>query len=186
MVGLVADSVPDDLIGYRHVDPSYPFLWEGPGQPESRWNRSGGGPVHCFADTPDGAWAEFLRHEEIKDPDDLQGIARSLWVVELGESPNVVPALDLATLTGNRATYRDCQDEADAIQTRGEAGLVAPSAALLPGAAHGWRVDGGLREGDQRDGMVMVLFGARPNLVGWRAAAVGRPDPGVLARVRHF
>ncbi len=174
------------MIGFRHVDPSYPFLWEGPGQPESRWNRSGSGPVHCLADTPDGAWAEFLRHEEITDPDDLRGIARSLWAIELGEPPNVVPELDLATLTGNQATYHDCQDEADAIRARGEVGFVAPSAALLPGAAHGWRVEGGLQEGGRRDGTVIVLFGARSDLVGWRAAASGVPDSSVLTRVRHF
>jgi hypothetical protein len=175
------------LIGYRHVHPIHPFLWEGPGQPESRWNRNGGGePVHSFADTPDGAWAEFLRHEEITDPDDLEGIARSLWAVDLGEPPSATPDLELDTLIGNQTTYHECQEEADAIRARGEAGFVAPSAALLSGAAHGWRVAGGLQEGAPRDGSVIVLFGDRPDLFGWRAAAIGRPDSNVLARVRHF
>ena len=36
-------------------------------------------PVHYFSDTPDGAWAEFLCHEEITDPEDLPGIRRALW-----------------------------------------------------------------------------------------------------------
>ena len=51
------------MIGFRNVDPAYPFLWEGPGQHESRWNREGEGPVHFFADTPDGAWAAFEKQQ---------------------------------------------------------------------------------------------------------------------------
>lgn len=174
------------MIGFRHVHPIFPFLWEGSGQPESRWNRDGEGPVHCFADTPDGAWAEFLRHEEITDPDDLPGIERSLWAVELGEPPTARPRLTNPTLTGNRSTYPACQQEADAIQRRGEPGLVAASAALLPGAAHAWRVDQGIQEGAGRDGQVIVLFGPRRDLVGWPAATGGRPEASLLTRVRHF
>ena len=56
------------MIVYRHTDPRFPFLWESAGQPGSRWNVAGEGPVNTFADTPEGAWAELLRHEEIADP----------------------------------------------------------------------------------------------------------------------
>ena len=59
------------MIGFRQVDARYPFLWEDSRQPEGRWHAAGDGPAHYIADTPDGAWAEFLRHEEITDPDDL-------------------------------------------------------------------------------------------------------------------
>ncbi len=85
--GFLPHGIACDLIGFRHTNPAYPFLWEGAGQPESRWNRKGEGPVQFLADTPDGAWAEFLRHEEITDPDELPGIRRSLWAVDLGEPP---------------------------------------------------------------------------------------------------
>jgi hypothetical protein len=54
------------MIVFRHADPSLPFLWEDVGQPPARWHGDGDGPVQYFTDTPDGAWAEFLRHEEIK------------------------------------------------------------------------------------------------------------------------
>lgn len=66
----------------------------------------------------------------------------------------------------------------------GRPGLIAPSAALREGGAHGWRVDEGLRAGPPRDGMTIVLFGRRPDLVGWRACAEGRPEPSLLERVR--
>ena len=69
--------------GFRHADHRYPFLWESAAQPAGRWHADGDGPCQYLADTPDGAWAEFLRHEEITDPDDLPGITRSLWAVEV-------------------------------------------------------------------------------------------------------
>jgi len=56
------------VIVYRHTDPRFPFLWESGGQPAGRWNAEGEGPVNTFADRPEGAWAELLRHEEITDP----------------------------------------------------------------------------------------------------------------------
>ena len=72
------------MIGYRHADARYPFLWEGFNQPAARWHAFSEGPAHYFADSPDGAWAEFLRHEEITDPADLATIRRALWVADLG------------------------------------------------------------------------------------------------------
>lgn len=65
-------------------------------------------------------------------------------------------------------------------------GITAPSAALNPGAASGWRVDGGLRSGPNRDGKVFVLFGRRPDIIGWAATIDGRPDRDLLPKVRHF
>ena len=58
-------------------DSRFPFLWEGAGQPPARWHGDGEGPVHYLTDTPDGAWAEFLRHEEIRDPQDLETVTRA-------------------------------------------------------------------------------------------------------------
>jgi RES domain len=183
--GGFAQRAHGDVIGFRQCPSIYPFLWEGTGQPEGRWNRHGEGPVHYFADTPDGAWAEFLRQEEIRDPDDLAGIARTIWAIELGSLPAAVPRLRPAVLTGDRSTYSRCQREAQALRSAGASGLVTPSAALLGGGAPSLRVDGGLQDGTARDGQVIVLFGPRPDLSGWRAA-IGRPDASLLARVRHF
>jgi hypothetical protein len=89
-------------------------------------------------------------------------------------------------LTGDPESYTACREEARRLRSRGAASLVAPSAALLPDSAHGFRVDGGLQQGDPRDGRVIVLFGPRPDLLGWPAAAEGRPDEDLLPRVRQF
>ena len=174
------------MIGFRHSDPRYPFLWEHHHQPAARWHAEGEAPAHYFSDTPDGAWAEFLRHEEITDPEDLPGIRRALWAVDIGEEPPALPGLPPEVLTGGPDTWGDCQEEARRLRARGAAGFAAPSAALLPGAARGWRVDGGLQSGPDRDGKVIVLFGSRPGLVGWVATLAGGPGEDLLCRVRHF
>jgi hypothetical protein len=174
------------VIGFRHTDPRFPFLWEDDTQPPGRWHGPGEGPVHYFADTPDGAWAEFLRHEEIIDPADVAEVRRAVWAVELGPAPRREPSLSRRTLTGGRDSYPACQREARRLRDGGARGLVAPAAALRAGAAHGWRVDGGLRRGDPRDGRVIALFGPRPDLVGWEAVHEGRPSTRLLGRVRQF
>lgn len=172
------------MIGFRHADPRCPFLWEGAGQPAARWHAAGDGPTHYFCDTPDGAWAEFLRHEEISDPDDLPTIRRALWAVDVGDPALASPDLPREVLTGGRRSYPSCQAEASRLRRMGASGLEAPTAALAPGGARGWRVDGGLQPGEPRDGRVFVLFGRRPELVGWRATAAGRPGEDLLAVVR--
>jgi hypothetical protein len=174
------------VIVFRHTDPRFPFLWETAGQPASRWNGEGGGPVNTFADTPEGAWAELLRHEEIIDPRDVLGVRRSLWAVEIGELPTARPRLPLTTMTGGVRSYPACRREASRLRRHGGSGFVAPSAALAAGGAHGWRVAGGLRRGPGRDGRVIVLFGARPDLLGWEAVYQGRPSDLLLRRVRHL
>jgi hypothetical protein len=174
---------------FRHADSRFPFLWESRDQPPARWNAAGEGPVQYLADSPDGAWAEFLRHEGITDADDLLGVERDLWAVELlaGEEPTTTPTLPPPMLEGGTDTYPACQNEARRLRQLGSAGLTAPSAALLPGAAGGWRVQGGhLLPGLPRDGEIVVLFGARPDLVGWSACSGGRPDARIVPKVRHL
>ncbi len=174
------------MIAFRQCDGRWPFLWEDAEQPEARWHAAGAGPVHYFADTPDGAWAEFLRHEEITDPEDLATVRRNLWAVEIKDPPEGVPNLLPATLTGAVETYPACQKEAARLQANGVAGLLAPSAALRPSEARGQVVDQGLRPGPARDGSVIVLFGPRPDLIAWLAAEQARPSALLLTRVRHF
>ena len=95
--------------------------------------------MQYLADTPDGAWAEFLRHEEITDPADLRGIERDIWAVEVPRrmSRPRRPALAAADLRGALDSYAVCQAEARRLRARGAGALVAPSAALLTGGARG-------------------------------------------------
>lgn len=176
------------MIAYRNADPRFPFLWEeGEGaQPAARWHADGEGPVQYLSDTPDGAWAEFLRHEDIRDPEDLVHVRRSLWAVDIGSEELASPELPAGTLTGDAASYAACREEASRLRAAGRSGLRARSAALTPGTAGGWRVEAGLRPGPERDGQTIVLFGERPDLPGWRAVFKGRPDETLLAAVHYL
>jgi len=175
------------VIAFRHADPRYPFLWEHVDQPPGRWNGIGEGPVQYFADTPDGAWAEFLRHEGIANEAELVNVRRTLWAVELPDdlAPER-PHLPGRILTGGIDTYGLCQAESRSLRLKGAKALRAPSAALLPGAARGWKVDGGLRPAAYRDGAVLAIFGPRTDFTGWAAAFFGRPASDLLARIRHL
>ncbi len=174
------------MIAFRQTDPRYPFLWESADQPAGRWHAEGEGPVQYLADTPDGAWAEFLRHEEITDPADVATIRRALWAVDIGDETGVPIALPRAVVTGGPDTWRACQRHARQRRAAGSRRILAPSAALEPGAAHGWRVDGGQKPGAPRDARVIVVFGPAPDLTGWRCVEHGSPPAGLLTRVRHF
>ena len=62
------------MILFRHCDRRFPFQWDAASQPAARWHADGEGPAQYLADTPVGAWAEFLRHEGITDEADLSGV----------------------------------------------------------------------------------------------------------------
>lgn len=174
------------MICFRNCDRRWPFLWEIREQPAARWNREGDGPAQYVADTPDGAWAEFIRHEEIVDDIDLAGVSRALWAVKVDVRNATEPALPGAVMTGDLSTYAECQDEARRLRDHGVTELSAPSAALEPRGASGYRIEIGFRPGSPRDGVVYVLFGARPEITGWLVVADGRPPVELLTRVRHL
>ena len=173
--------------GYRHCDPRFPFLWHGPEQPAARWHRSGEGPAHYFADTPVGAWAEFLRHEGITEAADLAGVRRSLWAVELPDLDTARcgrPALPEPALFGGPASHAACQVEARALRDAGATEIEVRGAALLPGAARGWQADPMLRPAtNARDGQVWVLYGDCA-AVGWPVVDGGTPPAAMLGLVR--
>jgi hypothetical protein len=174
------------VIWFRSADRRWPFLWEDATQPAGRWHGAGDGPAQYLADTPDGAWVEFLRHEEISDPADLAGVARNLWAVDVPDEPAERPALPPDVLKGGLVTYPACQAAARTLRDRGATGLEAPSAALLDGCARGESVNAGLVEAADRDGRVLVLFGERSDLRGWLCADGGRPRERLLTQVRSL
>lgn len=169
------------MIWFRNADTRWPFLWEDASQPAARWHGTGEGPAHYLADTPDGAWTEFLRHEEIDDPAELAGVRRNLWAIDVPDGERFERAdLPDETLRGGLETYAACRAEARSLRARGASALQAPSAALVRGGARGQHVVGGLAEADDRDGRVLVLFGRRPDLRGWLCAE-GRPSERLVA-----
>src|SRR5438094_9463305 len=115
------------MIAFRQVDARYPFLWDDRSQPAGRWHGAGEGPAHYFADTPDGAWAELLRHEEITDPEDVATIQRALSAVEIGDEPGHRVALSGPIAVSSRS-YPSGQDHARRLRARGARRVVASPA----------------------------------------------------------
>ena len=142
--------------------------------------------MQYLSDTPDGAWAEYVRSQGIRDVSGLLTVRRTLWAVEIGTEELATPRLPQHVLTGGPETWETCRREARRLRAAGATGLRARSAALKPGMARGLRVEGGgLVPGEARSGHTIVLFGARPDLVGWRAAFLGRPGEDLLEAVRY-
>lgn len=176
------------MILFRHCDRRFPFLWETSDQPAARWHGDGEGPVQYFSDTPSGAWAEFLRHEDITDERDLEGVQRALWAVDvpLQDMRIAEPALRSSVLLSGLPGYATCRLEARRLRAGGIQAIKAPSAALKSGGAGGWKVDGGEREADRRDGTTYALFGQQPACTGWPVVDAGTAPARVLPRVQHL
>lgn len=175
------------MIVFRNTDVDVPFSWDSDRQPAQRWHDDGEGPAQYTSSTPDASWAEFLRHNGITDADDLAGIERTMWAVEIDDDePTGLPVLPIATLTGGVSSYPACRRESARLRGSGSTRLIATSAAVLPGTPSGWLSRADLVPGPARDEVTMVLFGARPEFVGWVTATHGQPDPSLLGRVRHL
>ncbi|MFM2078077.1 MAG: hypothetical protein RJA49_1967 [Actinomycetota bacterium] len=171
---------------FRHADRRFGFTWETPGQPPARYHGVGEGPVQYFADTPDGAWAEFLRHEEITDADELDGIERRIWAVEVPDD-DLASVMDVAlphaTVVGGVDTYGACRDAARQARAAGRGGIRAPSAALIDGG--GWASGvAGLGPATPRPAEVVALFGTGAHWRGWMCHDTGSPHPSLLPLVR--
>jgi hypothetical protein len=175
------------VIAFRHCDSRYPFLWMAATQRPARWHGPIEGPANYFADTPVGAWAEFLRHEGITDAADLAGVQRSLWAVEIPEDGYEKPVLSDLVLKGDEKTYPACQAEAKRLRALGATRIEAPSAALVPGGASGWVVDPLINSSpSSREGRVFVIYGPQPLLVGWPTVEAGSPPERILAFVHYL
>lgn len=176
-------------VWFRQVDERFPFFHETPAQAPGRWHGPGEGPAQYLADTPDGAWAEHIRHEGLRTADELATSVRVLWAVDVNEADEQVsrPRLHRLTLVGGEETYDACRAAARRLRRRGTTALLAPSAALHEGAAHGELTrDGDVADAPARDGRVLVLFGERPQTRAWSCGAPTGAPARLLPLVRQL
>lgn len=94
--------------------------------------------MHYLATTPTVAWAEWIRHQELVDPADLQGVAAGLWAVLIPAhwSDQDLPAVQISMELVLGATPEAENARlalVDQLREQGVQGVLAPSAALHGG-----------------------------------------------------
>ncbi|MGE4425512.1 MAG: RES family NAD+ phosphorylase [Solirubrobacteraceae bacterium] len=180
--GLV-EHAPAELIAFRQTDYDVPFWARSNGFP-ARWNAAGDPPTQYWSLHPDGAWAEYLRQEEVGDEEAAGRIRRTIWscrvprgmFVDLRE-PETCETYGVAPEALVAPDWLPCQVLASRLRTDGCPGILSPCAAL----------DGHTN---------LTIFGAK-RAIDWQrrpalrsqipaaVVAVGRPPAGLVERVER-
>ena len=182
---LAGHPAAGEYIAFRWTDHDVPF-WARENSRDGRWNLASQGATQYWSLTPEAAWAELIRAENLQTEDDLDEVRMPFWIAR-------VPTLGLLDLRVNESRaehgvtedhltgndWKPCQTLATQLREAGYRGVIAPSAALP-------------------DHMSLTLFGPRraidwtrrPALASTTPAAetaVGRPPPSydLLDRVRR-
>lgn len=137
--------------------------------------------MHYLATTPTVAWAEWIRHQEIVDPADLQGVAAALWAVLIPAhwSDQDLPAGQISMELVLGATPEAENARLALVDQLREQG----SDRALPCI----RVRDGTEHGDalQIPAAMVLLWCAAEQLPGWCCVPEGRPGPELLPLVRR-
>jgi hypothetical protein len=177
------DAVEIAATYFRYSSYDVPF-WVRANTSNERWHRAGDGSTQYLSATPDGAWAELIRNENLRSESDLALVAMPLWQVRI-EQARIADYRDFET--AERAGFNPellieddqtaCREEGRRLKGAGFAGVLYPSAAL---------------PGEQN----LALFGPKI-LLPWGAPrrlasgipgtriTVGAPPTDLLPRVRH-
>ncbi len=177
------DAVEIEATFFRYSSYDVPF-WVRANTTDERWHVAGDGTTQYLSATPDGAWAELIRNENLRSEADLSLVAMPLWQARI-ELARIADYRDFET--AERAGFnpeslidddqRACRVEGKRLKEAGFAGVLYPSAAL---------------PGEQN----LALFGPKI-LLPWgsprRLASgipgtqltVGTPPKNLLPRVRH-
>jgi hypothetical protein len=174
-----------DDVAFRWSDYDVP-LWTRPNTSPLRWNRARQDAAQYLSLTPEGSWAELIRAERLRTPQESHMVSMPMWVLGVRET-NLA---DYSTFERAQSAgflpeaivdedYERCQSEAERLRAEGFRGVLAPSAAL-PGAVN------------------LTLFGRRlsvpwdypedrlmASFVRAKRLAVGRPPDELLPLVRQ-
>lgn len=126
----------ESLVAFRYSSYDVPF-WVRPNSRAGRWNSPGDPPTQYWSLTPDGAWAELVRFEDLRSESELDEVRIATWVCRLPSmrlidlrEPSACSqyGLDPRELTAD--DWSKCQIAGKEIRNDGARGLLAPSAAL--------------------------------------------------------
>lgn len=169
-------------VAFRYADYDTP-LWVRPNTEHGRWHLARTEPTQYLCSSPDGCWADLIRHENLRTEMDVALVRMPLWVVKINEERiadySTFEKAEAAGFPPDALVDEDwgrCQAEGERLRRRGFRGVQCPAAAL---------------PGD----VALTLFGGR-RAVGWeeepclasaipaKIVTVGAPPTGVVERVR--
>jgi hypothetical protein len=170
-------------VAFRYSNYDTPF-WARANTDAGRWHAAAEPATQYWSVAPEGAWAELIRHEHLREEREVAEVRMSIWVAEFRYQRIAdYSTFDRADTAGPSADavvsedYSACQAEGHRLREAGFQGVIAPSAAL-PGVLN------------------LTLFGPRlrsswstaPRLSVFVAAtvvALGSPPPGMTRDVRQ-
>lgn len=169
---------------FRWADYDVPF-WAGPNTYAARWHEQGDDATQYLSGSPNGAWAEKVRHEDLTTEEEIAQIRSRIWAARITLQAIVdYSKFEYAEEAGFPADAlidddrRRCRTEGGRLRRLGYAGVLAPSAALLgvtnltvfgPRMRSSW-----LREPSLRSSIPACVV------------AIGAPAPGLAHEVRRF
>jgi RES domain-containing protein len=171
-------------VGFRYSDYDNPF-WARANTLGGRWHRGGTEPTQYLSLSPDAAWADRIRHENLTTEIEVAMIRMPLWVAKLEENRIAdYSTFDTAEGAGFPPDalvdddWTRCQEEGDRLRSLGFRGILAP-AASLPGEKC-ITLFGGRRAVDWED-EPLVASAIRAKIV-----TVGSPPTDLVHRVRFY
>lgn len=171
---------PGVLTVFRYVDYDHPF-WVAPNRRAGRWHGLGEPPTQYWSLSPDAAWAELIRAEDLRTEAELDLVRMPLWVCRVLTTGLIdlrLPEMQEAHAIGEDVQRADDHERCRLAGARIRLvcrGIVSFSAALAQHAN-------------------LTMFGPR-RAVDWRrhsslastlpaaVSATGRPPSGLLPRV---
>lgn len=168
-------------MAFRYSSYDVPF-WVRPNTLPQRWNLAGEGCTQYWSLSPEGAWAEHIRANDVTTEAELEEVRIPIWVCRLSCMGLIdlrqAEARDHYELTAADLTSPDwsaCQRAATRMRMEGARGLLTPSAALADAA--NVTLFGPRRQ---------ITFDRRPALASAVPAtivAIGRPPRKLVERV---
>ncbi len=169
-------------VAFRYADYDTP-LWVRANTEPGRWHFARTEPTQYLCLSPDGCWADLIRHENLRSEIDVALVRMPLWVLKINEERIAdYRSFEKAEAAGFPPDalidedWERCQAEAERLKDLGFRGVLSPAAALA---------------GD----VALSLFGGR-RAVGWeeepcltsaipaKVVTVGAPPTGLVERVR--
>jgi len=169
-------------VAFRYSEYDVPF-WARANTQDGRWHCAREAPVQYMSLSPDAAWADLLRHENLRTEPEAAMVRMPLWVLKVDESRIVdYSSFEKAEAAGFPPDaliddhWARCQAEGARLRALGMRGVLGPSAAVAGEVS--LTLFGGRRAVDWDDEPLVA------SAVPAKVVTVGAPAMGLVGKVR--